>query len=122
MHATHNLDGTHAEPVTRRIDGQPETDADRRFFDLREAGYTGWIDQDGHAADGPQFVTSGLLDSHRADEPGGIDQDGSHTGKFGTCEICGTGDTPVQLVQHPDAVRPFVVCADASAAPRDRRS
>ncbi|TKG61559.1 hypothetical protein [Prauserella endophytica] len=33
---------------TRRGDGQPETDADRRFFDAREGGYTGWIDQDGH--------------------------------------------------------------------------
>ncbi len=38
---------------TRRIDGRPETDADRRFFDLRESGYTGPIDQDGYA------VTSG---------------------------------------------------------------
>ena len=32
---------------SRRFDGQPETAADRRFFDLRESGYTGWIDQDG---------------------------------------------------------------------------
>lgn len=38
---------------TRRVDGKPETDADRRFFDLRESGYTGPIDQDG------QKVTSG---------------------------------------------------------------
>jgi hypothetical protein len=34
---------------SRRWDRQPETDADRRFFDLRESGYDGWIDQDGHA-------------------------------------------------------------------------
>jgi hypothetical protein len=33
---------------TRRPDGQPETDADRRFFDLRESGYRGPIDQDGY--------------------------------------------------------------------------
>ena len=35
---------------SRRWDGQPETDADRRFFDLRESGYRGPIDQDGYAA------------------------------------------------------------------------
>ena len=32
---------------TRRVDGKPETDADKRFFDLRESGYIGPIDQDG---------------------------------------------------------------------------
>lgn len=36
-------------PKSRRFDGQPETDADRRFFDLRESGYTGPINQDGYA-------------------------------------------------------------------------
>jgi hypothetical protein len=35
--------------TTRRLDGKPETPADTRFFDLRERGYTGPIDQDGHA-------------------------------------------------------------------------
>ena len=34
---------------TRRVDGKPETDADKRFFDLRESGYTGPINQDGYA-------------------------------------------------------------------------
>jgi hypothetical protein len=34
---------------TRRLDGKPETDADKRFFDLRESGYTGPINQDGYA-------------------------------------------------------------------------
>ncbi|GLZ36348.1 hypothetical protein Lesp02_85350 [Lentzea sp. NBRC 105346] len=39
---------------SRRWDKKPETDADTRFFDLREAGYTGPIDQDGYAvASGP---------------------------------------------------------------------
>ncbi len=33
------------------LDGKPETDADKRFFDLRESGYTGPIDQDGNIAD-----------------------------------------------------------------------
>lgn len=35
-------------PKTRRVDGKPETEADRKFFDLRESGYTGPIDQDGN--------------------------------------------------------------------------
>ena len=47
MHAT-QPQGTPCPEPTRRFDGQPETDADRRFFDLRAAGYTGWIDQDGN--------------------------------------------------------------------------
>jgi hypothetical protein len=36
-------------PATRRVDGNPETDTDRRFFDLRASGYTGPIDQNGNA-------------------------------------------------------------------------
>ncbi|WP_033345601.1 hypothetical protein [Catenuloplanes japonicus] len=39
--------------VSRRWDRLPETDADRRFFDLRESGYSGWIDQDGYAVGDP---------------------------------------------------------------------
>lgn len=39
---------------TRRVDGRPETDADRRFFDARQSGYTGPIDQNGDkVASGP---------------------------------------------------------------------
>jgi hypothetical protein len=34
---------------TRRVDGKPETAKDKRFFDLRESGYKGPIDQDGRA-------------------------------------------------------------------------
>ena len=34
--------------ASRRIDGKPETEADKRFFDLRESGYRGPIDQDGN--------------------------------------------------------------------------
>jgi hypothetical protein len=57
MHPTQALPTPEADPTaTRRFDGAPETDADRRFFDLREPGYTGWIDQDGYAVDGPTFV------------------------------------------------------------------
>jgi hypothetical protein len=37
---------------TRRVDGKPETDADKRFFDLRESGYTGPVDQDGRKVTG----------------------------------------------------------------------
>ena len=32
---------------SRLWDRQPETDADRRFFDARESGFRGPIDQDG---------------------------------------------------------------------------
>jgi hypothetical protein len=44
--------GSHEETTmrtTRRPDRKPETPADTRFFDLRERGYTGPIDQDGYA-------------------------------------------------------------------------
>jgi len=36
---------------TRRSDGKPETAADKRFFDLRQSGYTGPINQDGYKPD-----------------------------------------------------------------------
>jgi hypothetical protein len=39
---------------TRRVDGKPETPADSRFFDLREGGFVGPIDQDGNVA-GPNW-------------------------------------------------------------------
>ena len=153
MHATHNPDGTHAEPVTRRIDGQPETDADRRFFDLRDSGYRGPIDQDGDKAevvgtginarivktDPPTWPDScgcgnALPYAYTWDEPvcsdcvtpdmlpdssdgytGGIDRAGSPADAIGTCDICGTGNTPVQLVTDPDERVPHVVCVDAAA-------
>lgn len=31
------------------LTGKEETDANRKTRELRESGYTGWIDQDGHA-------------------------------------------------------------------------
>ena len=55
MHPTQNP-ATMAGQPSRRWDGAPETDADRRFFDLRESGYTGPVDQDGYAVDGPSYV------------------------------------------------------------------
>jgi hypothetical protein len=36
---------------TRRVDGQPETESDKRFFDERESGYEGPLDQDGNRPD-----------------------------------------------------------------------
>lgn len=33
---------------SRRWDNEPETAADKRFFDKRVSGYKGPIDQDGH--------------------------------------------------------------------------
>jgi hypothetical protein len=50
MQATHHPAHHRADTLTRRINGNPETDADRRFFDLRQSGYIGPIDQDGHPA------------------------------------------------------------------------
>lgn len=47
--------------LSRRFDGQPESDADRRFFDLRESGWTGPIDQDGNkdtTSDGAAILRS----------------------------------------------------------------
>ena len=41
---------------TRRVDGRPETAADKRFFDLRESGYDGPIDQDGYQVTGGRAV------------------------------------------------------------------
>ena len=32
---------------SRRADGKPETAIDKRFFDLRESGYTGPVDHNG---------------------------------------------------------------------------
>ena len=40
-----------APEPSRRVDGKPETAKDKKFFDLRESGYKGWIDQDGNAVD-----------------------------------------------------------------------
>ncbi|MGH3626338.1 MAG: hypothetical protein ACRDRL_02675 [Sciscionella sp.] len=33
--------------MSRRADRKPETAKDKRFFDLRESGYSGHIDQEG---------------------------------------------------------------------------
>ena len=40
--------------TTRNWDGSPETERDTRFYNLRDSGWTGPIDQDGYA------VASGL--------------------------------------------------------------
>jgi len=43
---------------SRRWDGEPETERDTRFFDLRESGYTGWINEDGRAVACPSCGSS----------------------------------------------------------------
>ena len=48
---------------TRRVDGKPETAADKRFFDLRESGYAGPVDQDGRKSTDARAV--GILRSMR---------------------------------------------------------
>lgn len=44
---------------SRTWDGSPETPGETRFFDLRESGYTGWIDQDGYAVACPSCGQAG---------------------------------------------------------------
>jgi hypothetical protein len=39
------------DPMSRRADGKPETERDSKFFDLRESGFTGPVDQDGDAVE-----------------------------------------------------------------------
>ena len=53
MNATQSPYGTTAQPASRCWDGSPETDADRRFFDLRDTGYAGPINQDGYPVSDP---------------------------------------------------------------------
>jgi hypothetical protein len=52
--------------ASRRWDRAPETEKDAKFFDLRESGYTGWIDQDGNKANcpccGKSGCTAGLVE------------------------------------------------------------
>jgi hypothetical protein len=102
MQATHHpaqtTAGTPDTPSmsSRRFDGKPETDADRRFFDLRESGYTGWIDQDGYPVDGPTFARTIPLD------------------EIGTCNICGTSGTLVRRTTDPDPRVPQMACVDTA--------
>lgn len=49
--------------MTRRADRRPETAADKRFFDLRESGYTGPIDEQGSPA------SSEVLEHLRRNDP-----------------------------------------------------
>jgi hypothetical protein len=60
-----------APPVrSRRVDRAPETDADRRFFDLRASGYRGPIDSDGNAV-GDDWADQQLR-AGRGRGPGGV--------------------------------------------------
>lgn len=45
---------------SRRWDGEPETKADKKFFDLRASGYKGPIDRDGNKAGDPKGVFKAL--------------------------------------------------------------
>jgi hypothetical protein len=38
-----------------RLFPNPLTDAQRRFWTARDSGYTGWLDQDGNRAIGPNL-------------------------------------------------------------------
>jgi len=41
---------------SRNWDRSPETEADKRFHDLRESGFAGPIDQDGYAVTDPETL------------------------------------------------------------------
>jgi hypothetical protein len=43
-------------PATSPVLGLPMTDADRRRYALREAGYTGWVDEGGYARTEAEFT------------------------------------------------------------------
>jgi hypothetical protein len=77
MNPTHDQDKTIPQTVSRRWDRQPETEADRRFFDLRESGYTGWIDQDGYPVTDVDAWLNQARTRHDA-TPGQVVSDGSH--------------------------------------------
>lgn len=51
------------QQASRHVDGKPETEADRKRFDLRESGHTGWIDQHGNI---PESNTRFVGESRRA--------------------------------------------------------
>lgn len=46
------------DTTSRRVDRQPETEADKRFFDERESGYTGPLDQDGYRVTDPETLAT----------------------------------------------------------------
>jgi hypothetical protein len=63
-------DSPAAPSESRRLDGKPETNADRKFFDERGSGYTGPLDQDGNRADDPRLPFAPPGPDH-ADPAGG---------------------------------------------------
>ncbi|HET9656994.1 MAG TPA: hypothetical protein VFP72_16705 [Kineosporiaceae bacterium] len=65
----HDAPAPQSSPVrSRRVDRAPETDADRRFFDLRASGYRGPIARDGYAVEDP----AGPTPPARREGPGGV--------------------------------------------------
>jgi hypothetical protein len=108
--------GGPADPTSRRLDGRPESDADRRVFDLRQAGCLGPVDAEGHPAapDGPVTVASTLraaaryLSKHGWCQGSYYDQTaGSWTpaacmvGAIGVVCYGGPLDAPAQQFDHP---------------------
>lgn len=50
---------------SRRLDGKPETDADKRFYKERESGYTGPLDQNGRRVPADDPAAKILADLRR---------------------------------------------------------
>jgi hypothetical protein len=78
----------HRQPQpSRRPDGQPETDADSRYFDLRDSGYQGPIDQDGY----PVADVDAWLTEHTQTPPGTTPAGTTNTGDPMTTDTVSTG-------------------------------
>ena len=86
-----------AELPTRRLDGQPETDADRRFFDLRQSGYAGPIDQDGYTPEDPEDPESAERSWRDLDY---LDQPRHQGGEQSTEGSAMSGDTTYTQQMH----------------------
>jgi hypothetical protein len=56
-------EGSEGRQPTRRADGLPETEADKKFFDLRESGYTGPVDRNGNIPDPSSPEAARMLDA-----------------------------------------------------------
>jgi hypothetical protein len=108
--------------TTRRPDGRPETPADTRFFDLRESGYLGPIDQDGNKVTGDQaYDDAGRPYSTYSAHPGLMLVDRDWQQSVGrSCPECGepaVHQPPTDLTpwQAHGRERPWWSHADGSA-------
>lgn len=102
------------EARTHGWDGKPLSEADKRFFALRDSGFTGWIDQDGNKAPCPsceqQDCTAGLTERcNGAESPTKADRPTStaaQSGGMGRANSGGTMSVDLELSTATDASTP----------------